>query len=149
MRHFTAITVEVSPSQAQELIVAQRTGKLTAMLRNPDDRQPLRPRAMDLNALLGLDPPQGAVVFPRAAGPEIIVGGRGALVPASSPGQVAIEGFRPLAPQDGVPRTDGASPGARAGDDSEALDDAAWKLHRFGRSAPRETIAARPVAEAQ
>jgi Flp pilus assembly protein CpaB len=34
MRHFTAITVEVSPSQAQELIVAQRSGKLVCVRRS-------------------------------------------------------------------------------------------------------------------
>jgi len=78
-RHFTAITVEVSPEQAQRLIVAQRTGKLTAMLRHPDDRQPLGSRVLDLNALLGIAPPP-ATAAPAAPGPEIIVGGRGALV---------------------------------------------------------------------
>ena len=79
-RHFTAITVEVSPLQAQQLIVAQRTGKLTAMLRNPDDLQPLPARAMDLNALLGIEPAPPVPVAIRPRGPEIIVGGRGALV---------------------------------------------------------------------
>jgi pilus assembly protein CpaB len=89
-RHFTAITVEVSPEQAQRLIVAQRTGKLTAMLRHPDDRQPLGSRVLDLNALLGIVPP-AATAASAAPGPEIIVGGRGALVAtrASSPGVVA------------------------------------------------------------
>ncbi len=123
LRHFTAITVEVSPAQAQELIVAQRSGKLTAMLRNPDDRQPLRPRAMDLNALLGIDAPQPTVVVPKAVGPELIVGGRGALVSTTSVAQVPI-------------------PVNAAGD---TADDPAWQLHRFARTASREPSAIQPT----
>ncbi|HLS57015.1 MAG TPA: RcpC/CpaB family pilus assembly protein, partial [Zeimonas sp.] len=88
-RHFTAITVEVSPEQAQRLIVAQRTGKLTAMLRHPDDRQPLGSRVLDLNALLGIAPP-AATAAAVAPGPEIFVGGRGALVGTRAPSAGAV-----------------------------------------------------------
>ncbi len=85
-RHFTAITVEVSPEQAQRLIVAQRSGKLTAMLRHPDDRRPMSERALDVNALLGLPAPVRAAPEPaREPGPDIIVGGRGALVATNVP----------------------------------------------------------------
>ncbi|HLT26072.1 MAG TPA: Flp pilus assembly protein CpaB [Zeimonas sp.] len=115
MRHFTAITVEVSPSQAQRLIVAQRTGKLTAMLRNPDDRQPLPERALDLNALLGIEPSPPGAVAPRPPGPEIIVGGRGALVSTAH------------------------AAGAEAQEERTA-----WRLHDFGREEEREAAAARP-----
>jgi len=115
-RHFTAITVEVSPEQAQRLIVAQRTGKLTAMLRHPDDRQPLGQRALALNALPGIAAPAAQAEAPPPPGPEIIVGGRGALVAARvspSPGD-------PRAPSTGEP----AAPALPAGAD--------WSLHRFG-----------------
>jgi pilus assembly protein CpaB len=79
-RMFTTITVEVSPDQAQRLIVAQRAGRLTALLRNPVDRKPVAQRSIDVSDLLGL-----AVPVPRTgrAPPEIIVGGRGPLVTAS------------------------------------------------------------------
>jgi pilus assembly protein CpaB len=75
-RNFTAITVEVSPDQAQRLIVAQRAGRLTATLRHPDDRGPVRTGALDVRSLLGLRAPAGK---PAAAPsvPEVIVGGRG------------------------------------------------------------------------
>lgn len=80
-RPFTSITVEVDPERAQRLVVAQRSGKLTAVLRNPDDRQAVGDRRLDVNMLLGLPPPQLATApVPR---PEIIVGGRGHL-PVSS-----------------------------------------------------------------
>jgi len=140
MRHFTAITVEVSPAQAQQLIVAQRSGKLTAMLRNPEDRQPWRPRAMDLNALLGVDAPQRAVAVPRMIGPEIIVGGRGTLMATASVAQLPIDGFE----MSRSPEPDPASQSqvrARRGD-------GAWGLHRFGRDASREAVEA-PIAGAQ
>lgn len=92
LRHFTAITVEVSAEQAQRLIVAQRTGKLTAMLRHPDDRQPLRAPALDLNTLLGLAPPKAKREIVQASGPELIVGGRGNLAPVATLERVAVEG---------------------------------------------------------
>lgn len=154
MRHFTAITVEVSPTQAQELIVAQRSGKLTAMLRNPDDRQPLRPRAMDLNALLGIEAPPRAVAVPKPIGPELIVGGRGALVATTGVAQVPVEEALwtaeagPVRQQDGgvVDARSIAAP-AKAAD--EGADDPGWKLHRFARRASRAGSSTQPAAEAQ
>jgi pilus assembly protein CpaB len=79
-RRFTSITVEVDPEQAQRLIVAQRSGRLTAMLRNPDDRAPVAATPLDVATLLGLraPPPQKG----RTAGTELIVGGRGGALQA-------------------------------------------------------------------
>ena len=76
-RPFTAITVEVSPEQAQRLIVAQRSGRLTATLRHPDDRTPVRAAALDVGTMLGLHRAVAPVPVRRNSGPEIIVGGRG------------------------------------------------------------------------
>lgn len=139
-RHFTAITVEVSPEQAQQLIVAQRTGKLTAMLRHPDDRQPLGVQALDLNALLGIARREAsAPARPRASGPELIVGGRGALVAMRMPtidtqdDALAIHAHPPAA--DPVPRAEAAARGAalfrQAGATTARPDAAPWSLHRF------------------
>lgn len=75
-RGYTAITVEVTPQQAQRLIVAQRSGRLTALLRNREDRAPVTQAALDVNGLLELP----AAVRTAARPPlEIIVGGRGPL----------------------------------------------------------------------
>jgi pilus assembly protein CpaB len=89
-RSFTAITVEVDPGQAQKLVVAQRSGRLTAMLRNPDDRLPVAERKLDVNTLLGIPdppppPPPPAPPIPRVVA-EVIVGGRGALAIAAGTG---------------------------------------------------------------
>jgi pilus assembly protein CpaB len=76
-RPFTAITVEVDPHAAQRLIVAQRTGKLTALLRNRNDRQPVTQKPLDIFGLLQMRPAQAAMA-PQAE-PEVIVGGKGPL----------------------------------------------------------------------
>jgi pilus assembly protein CpaB len=92
-RSYSTVTVEVEPEQAQRLVVAQRTGKLTAVLRNPDDPARMARRAMDLRQLLGVTPAMAA-----REGPQVIVGGIGR-VP---------EGTRTAVPEGGEqPRSDG------------------------------------------
>ena len=89
-RTYGAITVEVSPEQAQRLVVAQRSGKLTATLRNPLDRDPVAQASLDVYALLGLRAPGavqaagGPVLAGAARATEIIVGGQGALKPRAA-----------------------------------------------------------------
>ena len=73
-RSYTTITIEAEPVQAQRLIVAQRSGRLTAILRNPDDHGAMSRDPMDLARLLDAAAPPRAA--PRA-GAEVIVGGRG------------------------------------------------------------------------
>jgi pilus assembly protein CpaB len=90
-RTYGAITVQVTPAQAQRLVVAQRSGKLTATLRNPQDREPVAQASLDVYALLGIPAPAPA---PSAARPastrsagsagraaEVIIGGQGSLKP--------------------------------------------------------------------
>lgn len=78
---FGAITVEVTPEQAQRLILAQRSGRITALLRHPDDRSPATREALDLDELLGI------ARRGRPDLPEMIVGGRGPIAnpPAALP----------------------------------------------------------------
>ncbi len=74
---FSTITVEVLPEQAQKLVLAQRSGRLTALLRNPDDRNPTPAGPLDVFSLLGIARP-GSQANPRPV--ELIVGGQGRLV---------------------------------------------------------------------
>ncbi len=127
-RSFAAITVEVSPEQAQKLVVAQRGGKLTAMLRNPGDHTELTMQSLDIYALLGIRPPpmtlvasqlQPAPIQPALSaaisavpihlpaqqlvvstppGAEIIVGGRG---PIAKPSGLPLGS--PEGPESNVP----------------------------------------------
>jgi pilus assembly protein CpaB len=77
-RTFATITIEVSPDAAQKLVVAQRSGKLTALLRNPGDRAPMSQAPLDLYGLLQISPHR-QIPQQIAAGPELIVGGKGAI----------------------------------------------------------------------
>ncbi len=117
-RHFTSITVEVSPEQAQRLVVAQRNGRITAALRNPDDRRPVAQKPLDLAGLLEMRAP--AAAHARFV-PEIIVGGKGPLTVGGEPAvAMAPPGARPgAAPL--VPATPAASTpvAAPARNDSE------------------------------
>ena len=81
-RGYTSITVELGPEDAKRVVAAQRAGRLTAMLRHPDDRAPVSAGPVDLNALLGLPTPSpriSAPPRPMHGGPEIITGGMGPL----------------------------------------------------------------------
>jgi pilus assembly protein CpaB len=73
---FTSITVAVTPDQAQRLVLAQRSGRLTALLRNPTDRREQQAGPMDVYKLLGLDRP-GQPKRSQIIGPQVIVGGLG------------------------------------------------------------------------
>ena len=56
-RGFSTITVQVSPAEAQKITLAQQVGRITAVLRNPDDEAPLGEGTMSIAELLGVDEP--------------------------------------------------------------------------------------------
>jgi pilus assembly protein CpaB len=74
---FATITVEVTPDQAQRLVLAQNSGRLTALLRNPKDRRAHQVKPMDVYSLLGMKRPGSSVV--NSQGPQMIIGGLGDL----------------------------------------------------------------------
>jgi pilus assembly protein CpaB len=77
-RSYSTVTIEATPHDAQRLILAQNAGSLTAVLRGPNDKEPLIAAAMDSRDLFGMRP---AVRVAKASAPdprvEIIIGGRG------------------------------------------------------------------------
>ncbi|WP_194715393.1 Flp pilus assembly protein CpaB [Noviherbaspirillum soli] len=52
-KQYATVTLNVTPSQATTLIAARDGGKITALLRNPGDRQAAPGDVLDMNALLG------------------------------------------------------------------------------------------------
>jgi len=67
-RSFNTITVEVSPSQAKKITLAQQVGKLTAMLRNPEDDSTLDAKPMSVSSLFNkkiIKPTKKAKVTPK------------------------------------------------------------------------------------
>lgn len=63
-RSFTTITVKTSPDNAKKITLAQQIGKLTAMLRNPEDESLLDKSPMGVAQLLNKPIPK-----PKAAAP--------------------------------------------------------------------------------
>lgn len=75
-REFTTITLDLSPEDAQRIVLAQRTGELTAVLRNPADSRQQSLRPLDSR---GLFPSITTAVVPLtrrvpSRGIEIILG---------------------------------------------------------------------------
>ena len=64
-RNFSTITVHVSPNDAQKITLAQQVGKLTAMLRNPDDESSLNDQPLSVAQLLNIGQKPPPVVKPR------------------------------------------------------------------------------------
>ena len=93
-RSFSTVTVEVEPEHAQRLVVAQRSGKLTAVLRNPDDPQRMARKAMDIRQLLEIPV---SVVAARPA-PQMIVGGLGRVTAPSTPPELVPDSRMPVDP---------------------------------------------------
>lgn len=54
-RSFSTITVQVTPEEAQRITLAQQVGKVTAVLRNPDDDAPLGASPMSMARMLGIE----------------------------------------------------------------------------------------------
>ena len=69
-RSFSTMTIEVSPEDADRVIVAKSEGKLTAVLRHPDDRDPNRTKVYNADMLLAGANASTSVI-------EYLVGGGG------------------------------------------------------------------------
>lgn len=124
-RAFTSITVELSPDDAQRLIVAQRTGRVTALLRNPDDRHAVSTKPVDANALLGVAPRPAPIVSRPAvrSGPEMIVGGGGGLAGSRQHGGAEAAVVSPSEPiPQGVSRLPNTSSAAAPPPDRRVSD---------------------------
>jgi pilus assembly protein CpaB len=55
-RTYTTITLSVSPEDADRIVVAKNSGKLTAVLRNPDDDRPNTTAALNIDDMLPRKP---------------------------------------------------------------------------------------------
>jgi pilus assembly protein CpaB len=99
-RLYTTVTLDTDPQQARNLILARESGRLTALLRNPDDAVPLAGVPVDFAQWLqpsagsgGRDPATDAPV--PARGIPILYGGRSSvpkpedLALAPRPGEAA------------------------------------------------------------
>lgn len=81
-REYSTVTLDTTPEQAQQVIAAREGGKLTALLRNPQDQKQMAVANLDIDKLLNGAPP-------------------GAGVPAKLP--PAPAGFTAAGENDGIP----------------------------------------------
>lgn len=86
---YSTITLEVSAEDADRIIVARAAGRLTALLRNPDDTDPNRTPVMSAGSLIGQRPAQAG-----GRSVEFIIGGQGGGLAEVTEAKVA--GLTPL-----------------------------------------------------
>lgn len=79
-RLYSTVTLDTDPQQAQNVVIAREVGRLTALLRNPQDTTPLPIFQGDLSSLLG---PQRAspVTETGFASVPVLSGGVGGRIP--------------------------------------------------------------------
>ncbi|RZI43938.1 Flp pilus assembly protein CpaB [Herbaspirillum sp. HC18] len=79
-RQYTTVTLDTTPEQAQNVIFARDAGKLTALLRNPQDKQSIGNGGADLAALLGLKG-RGNAIGEEGDSVPVLYGGRSGKLP--------------------------------------------------------------------
>lgn len=104
--NFSTVTLNVTPEQAEQILMAQKIGQLTAVLRHPDDKTRLSRKALDEQTFRQVDP---APPVRRAGGVnggryvETIIGGNGQaggtrmLTPEGEAMAVLLKGMTPAA----------------------------------------------------
>jgi len=95
---YSAITLDVATEDAAKLVVARQTGRITAMLRHPEDTQSLRVAAHDdLAALLGITrAPRLQSSVPVRVAPSAVLSPQLTSVPATPAPIPVIYGDQPL-----------------------------------------------------
>lgn len=74
-REYSTVTLDTTPQQAQQVIAAREEGRITALLRNPDDKDVLPVDAMNLNAALTSESKSGASVPAQSKQIPVLYGG--------------------------------------------------------------------------
>jgi pilus assembly protein CpaB len=77
-RHYSTVTIDIAPAQAQQVILARDAGKITALLRNPEDHNRLAGGNADMTALLSTAGFQKPL---EDAGVPVLYGGATRLTP--------------------------------------------------------------------
>lgn len=85
-RLYTTVTLDTDPQQARNLVLARESGRLTALLRNPDDAAPAGEVVADFAQWLAPGASAAATVPTPAAprGVPVLYGGRGTALAADA-----------------------------------------------------------------
>lgn len=111
-RSFSTVTLDLSPQDAQRLIVARQAGRLTALLRHPDDQAPNPTQALSAASLFGGNPRAAGGAQGEALQVEYIVGGGAGGGPAAIQRQLmdALMGRSAPAPAPAMPQASATAP---------------------------------------
>jgi pilus assembly protein CpaB len=124
-KNYSTVTIDTTPAQAQNLIVARDVGKLTALLRNPQDEEAIGAEANDLASLMGfktrLKAAGGAGAGPAVPRAVPVIYGNGK-VPPEALHLRRVAGAKGAAPVEATPTP--AAPAA----DAAAADEQAPSL---------------------
>lgn len=86
---FATVTLDTTPAQARNLIIARESGKLTALLRNPADKAAPGQQDYDLSLLFDARP--DSLPLPQRRGIPVLYGGSGMPAP---PDALRLQGHR-------------------------------------------------------
>lgn len=105
-RLYTTVTLDTTPQQARNLVLARELGRLTALLRRPGDHMAHPPPPLDLAAWLAEQTPTPARPMAAAAEVPVLYGGR-----ATNPSGTAYPGLRAITPVPATHLTAGTATG--------------------------------------
>jgi pilus assembly protein CpaB len=80
-RQYSTVTLDTAPADSQRIIVARETGKLTALLRNPQDKATLAINGRDIDSILGIGGNDQSDNEKTLLEVPVLVGGRGGKFP--------------------------------------------------------------------
>lgn len=81
-RQYSTVTLDTTPEQAHNVIVAREAGRITALLRNPTDTKTLPGGEFDLASVLGRKVEELKTADSGVLQVPVLYGGRGAALPA-------------------------------------------------------------------
>lgn len=81
-KHYSTVTINITPEQAQQMILARESARITALLRRPDDRNPIPGGNANMVALLN-SAAAAPVAPPPDSGIPVLYGGSAKMTPDS------------------------------------------------------------------
>lgn len=76
-RLYSTVTLDTDPKQAQAVVMAREAGRLTALLRNPDDKGAMPGNTVDFAALMNATETNGSQMLEAGRQVPVLYGGRG------------------------------------------------------------------------
>lgn len=82
-RQYSTVTIDITPAQAEQVILGRDAGKVTALLRNPNDRNGIAGGNVDMARLLASSKDSSSIAADPDRGIPVLYGGSTRLTPES------------------------------------------------------------------